>query len=131
LNTKVTVLKEPATGDATPTEQLLAKAAMTVSKKDSTGRVIVLKKPGVLAQYRIVEVCGDSASNAAYMNMILPLIFVAELGGQPRTQPANKLQLEALIQELDEHGIDAVMAAVEEHWGKQSDPEAEKAAIKK
>lgn len=130
--TKVSINKESAAAaDGSPTQQLLVNAAKTVSVQDSTGRVILLKKPGVLAQYRIVEVCGESASNEAYMGMVLPLIFVCELGGVPRTQPVNKLQLEALIQELDEHGINAVMAAVQENWGKPSNPEADKAAIKK
>lgn len=114
----------------TPTEQLLSKAAAIVSITDSKGRVIVLKKPGVLAQYRILEVAGTSSGNEAYMNMVLPLIFVVEIDGAPKAQPTNKTQLEALIQELDEHGIEAVMVGVRDNFGKP-DPEADKAAIKK
>lgn len=114
----------------TPTDQVLAKSMETASVTDKRGRVIVLKKPGVLAQYRIIEVAGDSAKNEVYMSMVLPLIFVTEVDGDPILQPANKLQLEALISRLDEHGIEAVMAGVREHFG-QPDPDADKAAIKK
>lgn len=121
--TKVTVHE-------TPSEQVTAKASQTASIKDSKGRVIVLQKPGILAQYRIVEVAGDSAKNEIYMRMILPLIYVTEIGGDPITQPANKMQLEALIQRLDEHGVEAIMTGVAEHFG-ATDPEADKAAVKK
>ena len=114
----------------TPAQQVIAKATAEVSVKDVHARVIKLKKPGILAQFRIVEVAGDSASNRVYMNMVLPLIYVTELGGEPVTQPANKLQLEALIQRLDEYGVDAVMTGVREHFGQQ-EPEKDKAEIKK
>jgi hypothetical protein len=113
-----------------PAEQVVAQAAATVSVTDSRGRVIVLKRPGVLAQYRIIEVAGDSAGNETYMGMVLPLIFVTEIAGDPIAQPVNKLQLEALISRLDEDGIAAVMKGVSANWGK-TDPEADKLAIKK
>jgi hypothetical protein len=113
-----------------PSEQAIAQATETHSVKDSRGRDIVLKKPGVLAQYKIVEVAGDSASNDVYMRMIMPLIFVASIAGDPIAMPANKLQLDALITRLDEHGIEAVIKGVGEKWGKQ-DPDGDKQAIKK
>jgi len=118
------------TMNETPTDQVLAKAAASVWVTDSSGRVIVLKKPGILAQYRIVEVAGDSAKNDVYMRMILPLIYVTEIDGDPISQPANKLQLEALIQRLDEHGVEAVLAGAVANFG-ESNPDADKAAVKK
>jgi len=89
-----------------------------VRVKDSRGRMITLKKPSVLSQYRIVEVVGDSAANEPYMAMILPLIFVTALDDDLIPLPHSKLQLEALIQRLDEDGIAAVMQGVREHFGK-------------
>lgn len=120
--TKVTIHED------SPTAQVLKKAQESHTIKDAHG-TIVLKKPGVLAQYRIIEVCGDSAKNETYMNMVLPLIFIVEIDGDPVSQPANKLQLEALIQRLD-YRVEAVIEGVAEHYGKP-DPEADKAAIKK
>jgi hypothetical protein len=116
--------------DGTPSEQILSSAAEAVTIRDSKGRTISLKKPGILAQYRIVEVAGESAKNEIYMRMIMPLIYVTELDGEPVAQPKNKLQLEALIQRLDDHGVDAVMNGVLENYGKKDD-EADNAAIKK
>ncbi len=121
--TKVTVK------ESTPSAQLIAKAMQEVTVTDSTGRAIKLRKPGVLAQYRLVEVLGDSARNEVYIGMTMPLIYVSEIDGIAVSQPATKLQVEALIQRLDEHGIAAVMDGVQEHFGKQN-PEADKAAIK-
>lgn len=116
----------------TPSQQLLAKAAAEHPVTDARGRVITLKKPAVLAQYRLIEVAGpDSAKNEVYMGMVLPLIFVVAIDGQPVFQPASKLQLEALISRLDEDGIAAVMEGCKLHFGANADPEVSKAAIKK
>ncbi len=121
--TKVTVK------ESTPSAQLIAKAMQEVTVTDSTGRAIKLRKPGVLAQYRLVEVLGQAAENRVYLSMCIPLIYVSEIDGIAVSQPSTKLQVEALIQRLDEHGIDAVSEGVQENFGKQ-DPEADKAVIK-
>lgn len=113
-----------------PSDQIIAKAAQTVTVKDSAGREITIKKPGILAQYRLVEVAGESAKNEVYMRMILPLIYVTAIDGDPVSQPANKLQLEALIQRLDEHGIVAIDKGANQNFG-ETNPEEDAAAIKK
>lgn len=114
----------------TPAQQLIAKANAESSVTDATGRVIKLKKPGVLAQYRLVEIVGaEAAKNDVYMSMVLPLIFVTEIDDKPLLQPRTKAEVDALIQRLDEDGIAAVMKGVQENFG-NNDPEADKAALK-
>jgi len=113
----------------TPTQQIIAKAKAEVIVTDDKGRTIKLRKPGVLAQYRLIEVLGDSAKNEVYMGMVLPLIFVAEIDGDTVFSPTKKSEVEALIQRLDEEGISAVMVAVQANFGAPN-PEADKAAIK-
>lgn len=115
--------------ESAPSAQLIAKAIAETVITDARGRSIKLKKPGVLAQYRLIEILGETAKNQVYMGMVLPLIFVAEIDGDPVFQPSRKSEVEALIQRLDEDGIAAVMAGVNEHFG-ASDPEADKAALK-
>lgn len=115
--------------DKTPSAQAVAKAAVEASVTDSRGRVIVLKKPGILAQYRLIEALGDSAKNEVYMGMVLPLIFVASIDGDQVFMPNTKREVEALISLLDEDGVGAVVNGVQEHFG-QSDPERDKAALK-
>lgn len=115
---------------STPTEQIIKQASAEVSITDSNGRSITLKKPGVLAQYRLIELLGDSAKNEVYMAMVLPLIYVASIDGHPVPAPTKKVEIEALISRLDEDGINAVMLGVQEHFGK-SDPDADKESLKK
>lgn len=113
-----------------PSDQVIQKAVAEVEVIDKRARIIKLKKPGVLAQYRLIEVLGDSAKNEVYMGMVLPLIFVCSIDGDPVYSPAKKSEVEALIQRLDEDGIAAVMEGVQEHFGK-SDPEKDAADLKK
>lgn len=114
----------------TPSEQLIKQASSEVTVTDAKGRVIVLKKPGVLAQYRLIEILADSAKNEVYMGMVLPLIYVSAMEGDPVMQPSSKREVEALIQRLDEEGIAAVMEGVQANFGR-SDPDADKESLKK
>lgn len=112
MNTKVTIRAE------TPSEQIVKQAAQEHSVTDSRGRLIMLKRPNPLAQFKIVEIVGgDAAENRVYMSMVLPLIYVTSIDGMPTPPIQNKGQLEALIQRLDEDGITAVSRAVGERYG--------------
>lgn len=121
---KVTLNESP-----TPSQQVVAKATAETVITDGRGRSIRLKKPGVLAQFRLIEVLGDTAKNEVYMSMVLPLIFITEIDGDTIFPPSRKSEVEALIQRLDEDGISAVQAAVVENFG-NSNPEADRAALK-
>lgn len=118
-----------AVNESAPSAQIIAKANAEAIVTDARGRTIKLKKPGVLAQYRLIEALGDSAKNEVYMGMVLPLIFISEIDGDVVFQPNTKREVEALIQRLDEEGISAVSLGVQEHFGK-SDPDADKATLK-
>lgn len=114
---------------ATPSAEVVAKAIAEVVITDAKSRKITLKKPGVLAQFRLVEALGERAKNEVYTSMVLPLIYVADIDGNAVFQPKNIREIEALIQQLDEEGIEAVSAAVMANFGK-SNTEADKAALK-
>lgn len=113
-----------------PSAQVVAKALAEIEVTDSLGRVFKLRKPGLLAQYRLVEAAGETANNERYLLMIRPLIYIVAIDGDPVFQPTNKVQLEALITRIEEHGLAAVYEGIMAHFGQQ-DPEAEKAALKK
>lgn len=121
---KVTLNQSP-----TPSDQVVAKATAETVITDGRGRSIRLKKPGVLAQFRLIEVLGDTAKNEVYMAMVLPLLFVTEIDGETIFPPSRKSEVEALIQRLDEDGIGAVQAAVMQNFG-GSNPDADRAALK-
>lgn len=113
-----------------PTAQVIAKAVSEVSVTDSKGRTITLRKPGILAQYRIIETMGKSADIETYRGMVTPLIWISAIDGDAVAQPVNKLQLEALISRVGDEGLEAVVKGIIQHFGEQ-DADADKAAIKK
>jgi hypothetical protein len=124
---KVTVHKDgvrPASGDETaaptpaappsPSEELIRQAIQPTTIKAGS-RTILMRKPGVLAQFNITDAMGDSSSNEALMRMVLPLIYIGEIDGEPVPPPQNRLQVDALITRLDDDGITAVMGWYIEH----------------
>lgn len=114
----------------TPSQEILAKAAETFDVTDANGRRITLKKPGVLDQYRLVDMLGDSAKNEVYMAMVLPLLYIVAIDGVPEGRFVSRIALDGLIQRLDEAGANAVMIGVQKHFGMTSEPEADKSSLK-
>lgn len=112
-----------------PTAQVIAAAKAEFVFTDAKGRAITLKKPGVLAQYRLIEALGPSASNETYVSMVLPLIYVAKIDDDVLTPPTTKIQVEALIQRLDEEGVAGVMENVQANFGKP-DPKQDEVNVK-
>lgn len=108
---RITV-KDAKEGEAaSPSSDLVRQALKEETLTDEKGRKIKVRKPGVLAQYRLVEAVGaEAAANQTYMQMINPLIYVAEIDGDPVHLPANKREVEVLIQRLDDEGLTAVMS---------------------
>lgn len=92
-----------------PSEQIV-QAANTIERITAGELNIGLKKPGILAQYRIVEIVGDSAKNEVYMGMVMPILWVCEIDGDPQPAPTTKRELEALIQRLGDEGVGGIMA---------------------
>ncbi len=113
-----------------PSADIVNAAANGVTVTDSTGRRIHLRKPGTLAQYRLIEAAGPAAENRTYMAMTLPLIFVAAIDDIPVPGIATKNQLEALIQRLGDEGIQAVSDGIMEHFNAAPDPDGDRAKLK-
>jgi len=93
-----------------PSEEIVEDTVATVA--DARGRKFALKRPSVLAQFRLVDLLGDSAKNETYMSMILPIIWVVGIEEQgiedPVSFPTSRRELDALIQRIDEPGIVAI-----------------------
>lgn len=106
----------PAATSSTPAQQVLERASSTCEVVDARGRKIVLKRPGPLAEYRFVEILGQSASNDRYLSMTLPLLYVTSIDGEAIPAPVNKRELEALIKLLDEPGLAAVTEGLQKHF---------------
>ena len=125
----MTKLNVNKTAAASPAAEIIAKSVSEVAITDAKGRSITLRKPGVLAQFRLIETLGgETASNSTYVRMVLPLIYVAAIDGESVPPFVKKSQVEALIQQLDEDGIAAVALGVDKHFGGQA-PEDDKAKL--
>jgi len=125
--TKVTI--KPHT--ATPSEQIVRAANEEFSVTDSLGRVIALKKPGVLAQFDLIEALGDLAKNDVYRIMCIPAIYVVSIKGEVAPPPSNRAQMRALISRLGEEGFVAIKQGIREHFPNPEEDDEEDEAVKK
>lgn len=114
----------------TPSEEIVTAAVTEATITDARGRVIKLKKPGILSQFRMVEALGDTAKNAVYMAMMMPLTFVTQIDDVAIYPAISKREYEALIENLGDEGVKAVMDGVEEYFGDKTE-EQEKEQVKK
>lgn len=90
-----------------------------VEVTDALGRVLTLRKPNVLAQYQLVKMLGaDVASNQVYLSMVMPLLYLQKIEGDAANF-SNQRELEALIQRLDEEGLQALASGIQEHFQSQ------------
>lgn len=128
MSQKVTI--KPHGQAPTPSEQIVRAANEEFSVTDSLGRVIVLKKPGVLAQFDLIEALGELAKNDVYRIMCIPAIYVVSINGEVAPPPSNRSQMRALIGRLGEEGFEAIKLGIKEHFPREEDEEDDEAVKK-
>ncbi|WP_432734723.1 hypothetical protein [Ralstonia solanacearum] len=101
----------------TPSQQILAEAAIEATATDSAGRTITLRKPGPIAKLRFIEAMGESSSNPLWVGITSQLMYVAAINGEPIATPRTKGEIEALYQRLDDHGLEAISKALPGKFG--------------
>lgn len=114
----------------TPSEAVVRAANEEFSTVDALGRTIVLKKPGVLAQFDLIEALGDLAKNDVYRIMCIPAIYVISIDGAVAPPPSNKMQMRALISRLGEEGFAAIRQAIDERYPPDESEEGDEAVKK-
>ena len=114
----------------TPSQSIVRAANQPATVSDAKGRKIGLKKLNPLDRLKLFEVIGpDNSRNEAYVGYAALAFLVSSIDGEPVARPANKIQLEALVQRLDDDGMDAIAAHLAEQAKDQQDQE-DKAALK-
>lgn len=98
--------------DEKPSEALV-RIAIEPQRLDYTGddgkpHTLDVRKPGILAQFQLIEALGDVASNDRYMQMVQPIIYLGKMDGEAVYPPISKIEIEALIQRLGEEGFGAL-----------------------
>lgn len=103
-------LREAQAAPRTPSEEIIAdNAPEELTVTDKRGRQIVIKKPNILAEYRLVEAAGaDLSKNQQWMGMAMPILWVVSIAGDKVPMPRTKREIEALIQRLDSDGLEAI-----------------------
>lgn len=101
----------------TPTQT----AEVTVT--DARGRVLALKRPNVLAQFGLVEMLGAAAENRVLLSMTTPMLYLQSIDGEAANF-ANRRELDAVIQRLDEDGFRALSDGIAEHFTATADERA-------
>lgn len=112
------------------TAQMMSEANKVYEVIDSAARVITLRKPPFFAQFEMIKALGADAQNGAYVQMVMPIIFVSMIDGQVTPQPSNAAQIKAFIQRLDEHGYEAVSKGIQEHFVVDPQASVDKEALK-
>jgi hypothetical protein len=102
------------TGEDAPTEAAGAAQAAVTEVVDPRGRRLSLRRPGPLAEFRLVRMLEpEVARNGAYVDMLHDLLFVAAIDGAPVAPPQSERELEAFIVRLGNDGVAAVREGVD------------------
>lgn len=117
----------------TPAEEAVASASITHEVIDKvTGRKLTLKKPGVLAQFDFIQMLGgERSSNATYVQMAMPVLYLVAIDGIPVDAPIKYSEFRALVQRIDDSGVATIALGIQEKFGEQMAPEEVKTELKK
>lgn len=119
------------TNRETPGSTVVADAMKEYEVKDSKGRKLTLRKPEILAQYRIIDVLGERSKNDVYVGMVMPWLWVKAIDGEAVIQPTSHRELEALIQRGGEEGLEAITNFLKEKFGDEKTPAEVAETLKK
>lgn len=80
---------------------------------DADGRVLGLRRPGVLERLRLFEAAGpDLSRNDRWLGLAVLAASVTSIDGVPVPFPGTKYAIEAAVQRLGDAGIAAAAAAL-------------------
>lgn len=98
---------------------------MSDSVIDKSGRVLELRRFGVLEQLRLFKCLGPELSeNRAYMGLARVASSVAMIDGVPMLFPTHEAAVESILERLGEDGVEAVSSALTEENEKKLAAEA-------
>ncbi len=88
---------------------------MRDSVTDKTGRVIELRRLGVVEQLRLFKILGPELSeNRAYVGLARVAAAVAAVDGVPVPFPAGEAGVESILERLGEDGVTAIAGTMTE-----------------
>jgi hypothetical protein len=104
---------------------------ITETVKDANGREIQVRKLRPRDRMLLMELIGgDNAANGPYLGYATLAYSVESIDGKVQPVPRTKVALEALVQKLDDEGLDAVGEAFKKLYPNTSQTSDEQAALK-
>jgi hypothetical protein len=99
----------------TPTSIIVSNSSQTLEVCDGLGRTFKVRRIGALDRLRLLKAAGpDLSQNDAWLNMAALAFAVMEINGVPRPTPLNERQIEAVVSELGDDGLQAVAEVLDE-----------------
>lgn len=89
-------------------------APVTVTRPDTQGREIGVRKLDALEIYRLTKIMGPAASVDASLNMAITVCAVRSIDGNTIMMPANERELEFLIGRVGLDGMSVVHDVLKE-----------------
>lgn len=116
--TKVSNVRQGPAKTPTPTEEIAASGRRTVTVTDTRGRKITLRKLGPLDQMRLARIVGaDGAKNEVYFGFATLAYAVSAINGEPSSPPLSERELEGVVDQLGDEGLQAVGDAYGDNFG--------------
>lgn len=114
----------------TPSGAIIKAAAKTATVRDSLGRAITIRRLSPVFQQRLRAMAGPELSkNEVWFGWSALAFSVTAINGDPVL--ANSLrELEALTEQLDIEGLEAVSSGIVSTWGQANGPSESVDAIK-
>ena len=100
----------------TPSGIIVEHAYRPLEVCDKAGRNLKVRRINALDRLRLLKVAGPELSqNDAWLNMAALAFSVMEINGTPRVSPSSERQIEALVSELGDIGLDAITDVLTEN----------------
>jgi hypothetical protein len=112
------VAKVSADQAPTASETIVASANKTAEVIDVRTRVLVVKRLGALDRMRLFAAAGaELAANDRWMGMAAIACSVVKIDADLVPKPGTRREIEALVDLLDDEGLEAVGSAYAEFFG--------------
>ena len=94
---------------------IVSNSGQAVEIRDGLGRALMVRRLNALDRLRLLKAAGPELSqNDAWLNIAALALSVTEINGTPRPTPMNERQIETVVGELGDSGLQAVAEALNE-----------------
>lgn len=118
--TKVRVHEQQSSPAAveTPSETMVRAAVKTGEITDARGRRISVRRLSALDRMRLYAAAGPELSNnIQWIGVAAVAASCAAIDGDPVPKPASRMQVEALVERLDDDGLEAIAEVYKKTFG--------------